>query len=89
LVLAARRPLDKLFPDSYDDSMVSPLDGICIEEAIKPWSGESVRQFIATRLAPTPIRFSENEIADLIATCGGSPKDLMQHCNALFRAKLP
>jgi hypothetical protein len=88
LVLAARRSLDKLFPDSYDDGMVSPLHGICIEESIKPWSGESVRQFIATRLAPTPIRFSDNEIAELIATCGGRPKDLMQHCNALFRQKI-
>ncbi|MGF1570418.1 MAG: TIR domain-containing protein [Nodosilinea sp.] len=89
LVLAARRPLDQLFPDSYNDGMVSPLDGICIEEPINPWSAESTRQFIATRLAPTPIRFSENEIADLIATSGGRPKDLMQLCNLLFRQKLP
>ena len=88
LVLAARDSLETLFPDSYDDGMVSPLHGICWEEPIKPWSAESMRQFIATRLAPTPVRFSENEIADLIATSGGRPKDLMQHCNALFRQKI-
>ncbi len=88
LVLAARDSLEKLFPDSYDNGMVSPLHGICWEEAVKPWSTESMRQLIATRLAPTPICFSDDEIADLIATCGGRPKDLMQHCNALFRQKL-
>ncbi len=88
LVLAARDSLETLFSDSYDNGMVSPLHGICWEEPITPWSAESMRQFIATRLAPTPVRFSENEIADLIATSGGRPKDLMQHCNALFRKKL-
>ncbi|MEA5452532.1 TIR domain-containing protein [Leptolyngbya sp. CCNP1308] len=87
LVLAARRPLDQLFPDGYDDGMVSPLHGICVEETIQPWSAESVRQFITTRLSTTAVRFSENEIADLIATSGGSPKVLMQLCNQLFRSK--
>jgi hypothetical protein len=88
LVLAARRPLEELFADSCDGGLTSPLQGICLEEKIEPWSAESMRQFIATRLAPTPVRFSDNEIADLIATSGGRPKDLMQHCNALFRQKL-
>lgn len=88
LVLAARRPLEELFADSCDGDLTSPLQGICLEEKIEPWSGESVRQFIATRLAPTPVRFSDDEVADLIATSGGRPKDLMQYCNALFRQKL-
>ena len=88
LVVAASTPLRRLFPDSHQEGMVSPFEDICIEEQLKPWSPQVVRAFIATRLAPTPVRFSDYEIAGLIATCGGRPKDLMQQCNALFRQKL-
>ncbi|WP_017302437.1 TIR domain-containing protein [Nodosilinea nodulosa] len=88
LVLAARDSLENLFPDSYDDGMVSPLHGICWEEQVQPWSAEMVHQFIDIRLASTPIRFSNNEITNIISICEGRPKDLMQLCNALFREKL-
>jgi hypothetical protein len=88
LVLAARDSLENLFPDSYDEgTMVSPLHGICWEENVHPWSVETMRQFIDTRLAPTPIRFSDDEITQILTTCSGKPKQLMQLCNELFREK--
>jgi hypothetical protein len=87
LVVAARIPLDRLFPDGYDDGMVSPLEGICLEEFIKPWSPDAIRAFIDSRLAQTPVRFSATEIDRLISDCQGKPKQLMQLCNELYREK--
>lgn len=87
LVVAARIPLDRLFPDGYDDGMVSPLEGICLEEFIKPWSPDAIRAFIDSRLAQTSVRFSEAEVDRLISDCQGKPKQLMQLCNELYREK--
>jgi len=80
LILAASEPLDKLFNDSQDEGKTSPLAGICQEENIKPWDEAIARAFIETRLAVTLVRFTEEEISQLIQESGGHPRRLMKLC---------
>ncbi|MCC3440621.1 MAG: ATP-binding protein [Microcoleus sp. PH2017_03_ELD_O_A] len=87
LVVAACTSLDTLFPDSQDKNMTSPFKGICIEENLKQWDDQISRKFIDSRLnadwltpIPEPVRFTEAEIAELIAESGGYPQKLMQLC---------
>jgi len=84
LALAATEPLDKLFNDSQDNGKTSPLAGICQEENIKLWDEISIRDFISTRLAMTSVRFTEEEIIQLIQESGGHPRKLMQLCNGIY-----
>lgn len=86
LVITARTSLDQLFPDSYVTGEVSPLEGICIEEHLQPWSAETSRQFILHHLSEGPVQFTEAEIAQLVETCQGNPKTLMRHCHELYQA---
>jgi hypothetical protein len=81
LVVAARTPLDKLFPDS---GMVSPFENICQEETIKRWDEMTCRDFIESRLEPYSIRFNEAEITELIKKSSGHPKILMGLCYELY-----
>lgn len=81
LVVAARTPLNKLFPDS---GMVSPFENICQEETIKRWDEQAGYDFIASRLEPTSIQFSEAEITELIQKSRGHPQQLMRLCYELF-----
>ncbi|EGK88701.1 ATP-binding protein [Microcoleus vaginatus PCC 9802] len=85
LVVAACTSLDTLFPDSQDKK--SPFQGICIEENLKQWDEKICREFIVSRLqaewltpVAQPVRFTEEEIAGLIAESGGYPQKLMQLC---------
>jgi DNA-binding Xre family transcriptional regulator len=87
LVVAACTSLDTLFPDSQDKNMTSPFKGICIEETLNRWDDQISRKFIDSRLQadwltpiPEPVRFTEAEIAGLIAESGGYPQKLMQLC---------
>jgi len=80
LILAASEPLDSLFNDSHDGSNTSPLAGICQEENLKAWDEATVRAFIEARLAMTPVRFTEEEIIQLVQESGGHPRQLMQLC---------
>lgn len=82
LVVAAETSLDILFPGK---NMTSPFKGH--EETLKQWDDQISRKFIASRLdadwlipIPEPVRFTEAEIADLIAESGGYPQKLMQLC---------
>ncbi len=82
LVVAAETSLDILFPGK---NMTSPFKGH--EETLKRWDDEISRKFIDSRLdadwlipIPEPVRFTEAEIADLIAESGGYPQKLMQLC---------
>ena len=84
LVIAARSPLHELFDDS---EMTSPFENICYEETINPWDVTMMRNFIVDRLAVTPIRFSEEEIVNLLASSGGNPWKLMNGCHRLFYEK--
>ncbi|MEG4499298.1 AAA family ATPase [Microcoleus sp. F10-C6] len=80
LILAATQPLDKLFNDSQDEGNTSPLAGICQEENIKPWDEAIAGAFIKARLARTLVRFTEEEISQLVQESGGHPRRLMQLC---------
>ncbi len=80
LILAASEPLERLFNDSQDEGKTSPLAGICQEENLKPWDEATVRAFIDARLAMTSVRFTEEEIIQLVQESGGHPRRLMQLC---------
>jgi hypothetical protein len=80
LILAASEPLERLFNDSQDEGKTSPLAGICQEENLKPWDETTARAFIEARLAMTSVRFTEEEIIQLVQESGGHPRRLMQLC---------
>jgi DNA-binding CsgD family transcriptional regulator len=80
LILAANEPLDDLFNDSQDESKTSPLSGICQEENLKPWDEATARAFIEARLAMTSVRFTEEEVVQLVQESGGYPQRLMRLC---------
>ena len=80
LILAASEPLDSLFNDSHDEGKTSPLAGICQEENLKPWDEATARAFIDTRLAMSSVRFTEEEVVQLVQESGGYPQRLMRLC---------
>jgi len=80
LIVAASKPLDKLFNDSQDEVNTSPFSGIFQQENIKPWDAPIARSFIKARLAMTSVRFTEEEISQLIQESGGHPRRLMKLC---------
>lgn len=77
LVIAAHKPLNRLFPDS---GMVSPFENICLEESIFYWDEITSLNFINYRLQNNPIHFTQAEIARIITESKGHPKRLMQLC---------
>ena len=85
LLLAARQPLDVLFPDSEGDT--SPLANICLQVDVGPWDEANARAFLIARLEATGVAFTEVEIARLIAASGGYPQRLVQAAYALFAQK--
>ncbi len=80
LIVAASEPLDQLFNDSQDEVKTSPFSGIFQQQNIKPWDATIARAFIETRLAMTSVRFTEEEISQLVQESGGHPRRLMQLC---------
>ncbi len=80
LVVAASKSLDRLFPDSADGNMVSPLSGICLEEIIKPWDDGITRSFIADRLQASSVQFAESEITRIIQVSRGNPREVVTLC---------
>lgn len=85
LVLVARSPLDRLFPDS--ELNTSPLAGICQQINVKPWNNATARTFIQQRLSGTPVHFSDGEIELLVRSSNGLPLRLMQSAFNLYRMK--
>ncbi len=85
LVLVARSPLDRLFPDS--DRNTSPLAGICQQISVKPWNDATARAFIQQRLSGTPVRFSDDEIERLVQVSNGLPRRLMEAAFDLYQTK--
>ena len=85
LVVAASTSLDKIFPDSNEIGMVSPFQNICLEEQINLWDEATVRDFISNRLRNNPIQFTEAEITQIVARCGGYPKEIMQMCYRIYQ----
>jgi hypothetical protein len=82
LVLAANESLKTLFNDSYQ---ISPLADICQQVDILPWNEKIIRDFIAKRLQPTTIDFTESDIQELIQASGGHPQKLTQLCYDLYK----
>lgn len=89
LVVAARSPLDRLFPDS--EGMTSPFADIYIEETIGRWNEEMMRNFIASRLSSPLLKprarsvsFTEEEIVRVMKESGGHPQKLMVLCNGIY-----
>ena len=80
LIVAASEPLEQLFNDSQDEVKTSPFSGIFQQQNIKPWDATIARAFIETRLAITSVRFTDEEISQLVQESGGHPRRLMQLC---------
>jgi hypothetical protein len=80
LVVAASKSLDRLFPDSAEGNMVSPLSGICLEETVKAWDEATIRAFIVDRLQTTSVQFSDVEILKIIRASEGKPRKVVNLC---------
>ncbi|MEI6430145.1 MAG: AAA family ATPase, partial [Pseudanabaena sp. ELA607] len=85
LVVAACTPLERLFPDSHQNGMTSPFQGICLRVELKPWDQATVQKFVAVRLENTGICFSEEEMEKLWQDSQGYPQKLMKACFDLYR----
>ena len=78
LVVATRKPLNMLFPDS--SGRVSPFENVCLELKINSWDDSTIRAFINSRLHNNPIIFKESEIIKIIKDSQGYPQKVMQLC---------
>ncbi len=85
LLIASRSPLSDLFPDSPKEA--SPLANICKNIDIIPFSQEEVSKFIHSRLQPTKIRFTDEEIQTIWETTQGHPKQVQREAETLFDKK--
>lgn len=85
LVLVARSPLDRLFPDS--DRLTSPLANICQPITVSRWDEATARAFVNQRLSSTPVRFSDDDLARLYQICRGLPCTLVQEAFKLYRSR--
>jgi transcriptional regulator with XRE-family HTH domain len=84
LVVAARTPLDDLFPDSHESGMTSPFQGICVRVDLKAWDQPTVQRFIASKLENTGVCFSEEQMEKLWLESQGHPQKLMKACFDLY-----
>ena len=82
LLIAARTPLDRLFPDSK--GMTSPLAGLCQQLDFKPFDRATAKAFIQAHLQDTGVDFPEGEVERILAESGGHPQKLMRLCSALY-----
>lgn len=85
LVVAARTPLDDLFPDSHESGMTSPFQGICVRVDLKAWDQPTVQRFITSKLEDTGVCFSNAEMEKLWLDSQGHPQKLMKACFDLYR----
>jgi hypothetical protein len=85
LLIASRSPLDKVFSDST--GLDSPFANIFQTKEIKPFSQQEVSDFIHSRLQPTKIRFSDEEIQTIWETTQGHPNQVQQEAKKLFDKK--
>jgi len=84
LVVSARDPLDRLFSDSNEPGMTSPLAGVCLQVELKCWDEAAIRRFVLERLADTTVAFNDEEVEQLSAESRGHPQRLMQCCFSLY-----
>ncbi len=86
LIFSSNQSLNQLYKNQRITS--SPFENLLIEVTLKPWDETTARAFIAQRLASTPVSFTEEEIAQIIAETGGHPQQLMERCYQLFGKKI-
>lgn len=88
LVIATNQSLTQLFQDSGKDS---PFEGICLNVEVPCGDEDTMKRFIETRLAKTSVKFTENEIHNLMQKSKGNPRKLMQLCYTQFlhHSKIP
>jgi hypothetical protein len=84
LVIASRSPLNKLLADY--SGKTSPLDDICREINVEPFSPDVARDFLKHRLRDTDISFTESEINQLIEETKVHPARLQQAAANLYRS---
>ncbi len=85
LALAARTPLDRLFPDSEGDT--SPLAGICQQIDVRPWDAATACDYLRARLQGTGVRFAPAEIERLLVNSAGHPQRLTRLAFDLYQRK--
>jgi hypothetical protein len=86
MCLAAERPLAEVFP-AQTAGGVSPFHNIFTLKNLDPFTETESREFIATRLANTPVSFSDREIERLLIESRGHPAALQAGAKALFEEK--
>jgi hypothetical protein len=82
LVVAAREPLDVVFEKS---GKPSPFENICIQEMMESWDATMIRQFIASRLGSSSMRFTEIQMGEVVQKSRGNPGKVMRACFELYR----
>jgi hypothetical protein len=83
LVTASRSPLSQLFSDSPNQP--SPLDNIFYSISIKAFTEENARAFIDYRLEGSKIKFTYEQIDQLIHTSQCHPAKLQQQAYLLYQ----
>ncbi|MGK7901122.1 MAG: CHAT domain-containing protein [Hormoscilla sp.] len=82
LAIASRSPLNALFPDS--DDMTSPLDNICRQLNVGPFSEKEAREFLNHRLRGTGVFFTDREIDELVQKSECHPARLQEAAAELY-----
>ncbi len=82
LVIASRSGLDRLFPESSDQT--SPLYNLCRRIEVKCFTSEDARDFLLHRLGGTGIQFSESQIEELWTRTQGHPAKLQAAAQELY-----
>ncbi|MCP5100443.1 MAG: trypsin-like peptidase domain-containing protein, partial [Chloroflexi bacterium] len=85
MCISSQKSLIELFPPQ--DGMVSPFYNIFSERKVPPFTTTEARQFLAQRLAPTPIHFTQTEINHILSESNNHPAKLQQLAKELFDEK--
>jgi len=86
ICLATRRPLVEVFPARAPGG-VSPFHNVFAVKTLGPFSPAEARAFLAQRLAPTGVTFTEGEIERLLAQSNCRPARLQKLAGNLFEEK--
>lgn len=85
LITGTEEPLTELFNNKEEKGRtICPVAEICIEESLEAWDENIISTFIKTRLAKTSVRFTEEEIKQVVQESGGNPRQLMWLCHQTY-----
>lgn len=82
LVLASRLPLNQVF-ENYPQ-ITSPLENICRQLNVEPFSEKEAREFLDQRLRGTGVSFTESEINQLLEETKCHPARLQQKAASVY-----